>query len=231
VSTPCAAGNRPTGSGSSAFQPLGGLVYFLTNLLPELINGPTARYAGKSVRQALDPTREYREAKEACEDTPTVRNQSRLAAAASQLGRHAEAETLYRQAASGVHADDPALLLGHANALVDLDRPEAAIAVLERLGRDETRGRTAAAALALGRAYEAVGRISEADTALQWASQRLPGFEGLGRYAAFMARNGRRAEAQEAVAEMDKRLLKLKPQFRKEGRMWRDLAAEALANG
>ena len=63
---------------------------------------------------------------------------------------------------------------------------------------------------------------------MQWASQRLPGFEGLARYAAYMARNGRRDEAAEAVAELDKRLAKLKPQFRKEARTWRDLAAEAL---
>jgi pentatricopeptide repeat protein len=43
-----------------------------------------------------------------------------------------------------------------------------------------------------------------------------------------MARNGRRDEAREVVREMDKRLEKLKPQFRKEGRAWRDVAAQAL---
>jgi hypothetical protein len=126
-------------------------------------------------------------------------------------------------------ADDPVLLLGLANALLELRRPAEALAVLERLGDDEAHGRTPAAALALGRAYEDLGRIPEADTALQWAAQRMPGFEALGRYAAFMARNGRRDEAREAVQDMDKRLEKLKPQFRKEGRAWRDLAAQALS--
>jgi hypothetical protein len=212
-----------------AFQPLGGVVYLLTALIPDLMGGSTARNLQKAARQAIDPNGEYREAKLACDDTPTVRNQSRLAAAAARLGHHAEAEALYRAAAQGVHAEDPALLLGHANALIELGRAQEALTVLERLGQNEHDGRTAGAALALGRAYEALGRIGEADTALQWASQRLPGFEGIGRYAAFMARNGRRSEAQEAVDEMDKRLTKLKPQFRKEGRYWRDLAAKALA--
>lgn len=211
------------------FQPLGGIVYFLAIVLPELVRGPTARRITVTARETLDPTREYREAKAACEDTPTVRNQSRLAAAASALGRHDEAERLYAEAAQGIHADDAVLLLGRANALLELDRPREALEVLERLGEDAARGRTPASALALGRAYEALGRVAEADTALQWASQRLPGFEGLGRYAAFMARNGRQDEAREAVAEMDKRLAKLRPQFRKEGRLWRDLAARALA--
>jgi hypothetical protein len=210
-------------------QPLGGLVYIALNIVPEVFGGTTARRISHAARETLDPHREYREAKAACEETPTVRNQSRLAAAAMHMRRYDEAEALYRAAAQGVHADDPALLLGLANALLELRRPADALAVLERLGDDAAHGRTPAAALALGRAYEDLGRIPEADTALQWASQRLPGFEGLARYAAFMARNGRKDEAREAVREMDKRLEKLKPQFRKEGRAWRDLAAQALS--
>ncbi|HEY0438355.1 MAG TPA: tetratricopeptide repeat protein, partial [Phenylobacterium sp.] len=169
------------------FQPIGGLVYFALNVVPDLFRGSAARNLSRAARQTLDPHREYREAKAACDDIPTVRNQSRLAAAAMQMGRFEEAESLYRAAAQGIHAEDPVLLLGQANALLELNRPAEALEVLERLGQDETRGRTAPAALALGRAYEGVGRIAEADSAYQWASQRLPGFEALARYAAFMA--------------------------------------------
>lgn len=209
------------------FQPLGGLVYFIVNVAPGLFGGQAARQITRAARETLDPTREYREAKAACEDTPTVRNQSRLAAAAVALGKHDEAEQLYAEAAQGIHAEDPALLLGRANALLELDRPKEALEVLERLGEDLD-ARTPAAAVAMGRTYEALGRVAEADSAYQWAAQRMPGFEGLGRYAAFMARNGRRAEAEEALADMDKRLVKLKGQFHREGRHWRDLAARAL---
>jgi hypothetical protein len=210
------------------FQPLGGIVYFVAVVLPELFRGPTARRLGASAREALDPGREYREAKAQCEETPTVRNRMRLAHAAAALGRHAEAEALYRDSLHGVHADDPALLLGRANALLELNRPAEALEMLDLLGRDEGRGRTPAAALALGRAYEALGRTEEADRALQWAAERLPGFEGIARYAAFLARNGRAQEAREMLAEIDRRMTKLKPAFRKEARTWRDLAAQAL---
>jgi hypothetical protein len=195
------------------------------------MGGSTARQITKAARETLDPNREYREAKVACEDTPTVRNQSRLAAAAAGLGKHDEAERLYAEAAHGIHAEDPALLLGRANALLELNRHAEALTVLEVLGKDEANGRSPNAAVALGRAYEGLGRIGEADTAYQWAAQRMPGFEGLARYAAFMARHGRPQEAQEAIAEMDKRLTKLAAQFRREGRHWRDLAAKALAEG
>ena len=160
---------------------IGSLVYVVLNVLPDIFGGTTARNLSRAARETLDPHREYREAKAACDDVPTVRNQSRLAAAAIHLGRFAEAEALYRAAAQGIHAEDPVLLLGQANALLELNRPADALSVLERLGEDAANGRTPQAALALGRAYEGVGRIAEADTALQWASQRLPGFEGLAR--------------------------------------------------
>ncbi len=210
------------------FQPIGGLVYVALNIVPDVFGGRTAQKISRAARESLDPNREYREAKQACEDTPTVRNQSRLAAAAAHLGHHAEAEALYRAAAHGVHADDPVLLLGLANALLELNRPADALTVLEKLGQDEAHGRTAPAAMALGRAYEALDRIDEADRAYQWAAERMPGFEALSRYAAFMARHDRRDEAREAVAEMDKRMVKLRGAFRKEAQTWRDFAGRAL---
>jgi hypothetical protein len=207
---------------------IGSLAYIALNILPDIFGGTTARRLSSAARETLDPHREYREAKQACDDTPTVRNQSRLATASMHLGRYADAEALFRTAAQGVHADDPVLLLGLANARLELGRPADALEVLEKLGDDQAHGRTPAAAMALGRAYDALGRTAEADAALQWAAERLPGFEGLARYAAFMARHGRRDEAREIVDELDKRMTKLRGQFRKEAQTWRDHAAQAL---
>ena len=210
-------------------QPLGGIVYLVAIVLPALGGGPTARRAMQSARQTLDPTREYREARAANDLTATVHNQMRLAKAAAALGQHEEAEQLFAAAASGIHADDPVLLLGRATALLDLGRHAQALSLLDQLGKDADQGRTPQTALALGRAYEGLGRMEEADTAYQWAAGRLPGLEGLARYAAFMSHTGRAAEANEALAEIDRRLASANPQFRREGRAWRDLAARAIA--
>lgn len=211
------------------FQPLGGLVYLIAIVLPELVRGPGARKLEQSARAALDPGREYREAKQACEDTPTVRNQSRLAQAAAAMGRHEEAEQLFAQAAQGIHAEDPALLLGRATALLELQRPAEALQVIELIPGGETADPLPpAGVLALARAHEALGNSAEADAAYREAVERMPGFEAQARQAAFMARSGRKDEARAALAEMDKRLTKLAPQFRREGRHWRDLAAKAL---
>jgi hypothetical protein len=208
---------------------LGGLVYIAAIIVPEMLGGRTARRVGSAARQSLDPGRTYRTAKADYDTSPTVAHAMHLAAAAMALGRYAEAEALYRDAAQGVHADDPALLLGHANALIELGRFAEALAVLERLGQNMDRGRTPQAAMAMGRVYEGLGRTSEADAAYEWAAGLLPGLEAYGRYAAFLARIGRRAEAQEALAEMDRRIKSADPYFRREARTWRDLAAAALS--
>ena len=207
---------------------LGGVIYLVVVVLPTLMGGTTAQKFGQAARETLDPHREYREAKAAHEDAPTVRNQSRLAAASAQMGRYEDAERLYAQAAQGVHAEDPVLLLGRANALIELGRPAEALPLLERLTHQIEGGHTPGADLALGRAYEALGKVTEADRAYRAAVERLPGLEAIGRYAAFMAHTGRAAEARDQVAEMDKRLAKTNPRFRKEGRAWRDLDAQAL---
>ena len=210
-----------------AFPYIGALVYFIAVILPEWTGGRTARTLGHAARDTLDPDRDYRHASAAWRDSPTVANAIRLGAAAATLGRHAEAEALYAEAAQGVHADDPTLLLGRANALIELGRAGEALPVLERL-KAQPEGHTPEVSLACGRAYEALGRMSEAGGAYDDAAGRLPGMEGLARYAAFLAHTGRRAQAQEQLDEIDRRIRRADPYFRKEARLWRDLAARAV---
>jgi hypothetical protein len=208
--------------------PIGCLVYIVAILLPDLFGGTRAKRMGMAARDALDPGREYRQARAAADDTPTVHNRMRLAAAAAQLGRHAEAEQHYREAAQGIHADDPALLLGRANALIELDRASEALPLVDKLVEEQA-ARSPDTALAQARVYEALGRFSKADAAYHFAAGRLPGLEALARYAAFLARVGRKTEAADHLAEIDRRIERANPQFRREGRAWRDLAAQALA--
>ena len=208
--------------------PIGSAVYMIAVVIPELVGGTRAKRLGMAARDALDPGREYRQAKAAADESPTVHNRMRLAAAAAGLGRHAEAEALYAEAAQGIHADDPTLLLGRANALIELGRAPEALPLLDRLAQEQA-ARSPATALAQARVHEALGRYAEADSAYQFAAGRLPGLEGIARYAAFQARIGRRDEAAESLAEIDRRIARANPQFRKEGRAWRDLAAQALA--
>ena len=210
---------------------LGALAYAVIVIGPGITGGARVRRLSESARETFDPGREYRAARSASETTPTVHNQMRLAKAAAALGRHDEAEQLFGQAAQGVHADDPALLLGRAQALLELGRPAEALALIERLDSSGEGAGAPPAALALGRALEGLGRTAEADRAYEWAAERMPGLEAVGRRAAFLARQGHQAEAREMLAEIDRRIAGANPQFRREGRRWRDHAARALAGG
>lgn len=210
------------------FPPLGGLAYLVAVLIPQTFGSTRAQRFGAAARASLDPGRDYRLAAAQADRTPTVQNKLRLAKAAAALGRWSEAEQLFHEAASGIHASDPVLLLGRAQALVELGRYEAALEVIRALEETEDAARSPHATLAMARAYEGLGQLQEAEQAYRWSVERLPGLEALSRWAAFLARTGRKAEARETLTEMDRHIDRAAPQFRKEYRAWRDLAARAL---
>ena len=210
------------------FQGVGSLAYIAIILIPSLLKGPSARKLSAGARDVLDPGREYREAKALAEDAPTVANRMRLAAAAAAQGRFAEAEQLYREAATGVHAEDPALLLGRARALVELGQYAEALPVLEGLAGQGEEGNTPQAVLARARVYQGLKRLEEAETAYRWAAERMPGFEAMARWTAFLGATGRMAEARDNLSEIDRRIARLSGPFRKEALGWRQLAAEKV---
>lgn len=201
--------------------------YVLAVLVPEWIGGRGARSVGKVARQKLDPERDYRNALRALEDTPTVGARMKVAHAAAALGRWSDAEAQWALASEN-WADDPAILMGHALSLLELGRFAEALERLEKLKALGPEGNTPVVALAFARAYEGLGRNEDADGAYRFAADRVPGLESGGRYVAFMAKTGRREDAEIGFAEIERRLAKIAPPLRPEARVWRDLAAKAL---
>jgi hypothetical protein len=204
------------------------LIYFFVCIVPDLMGGRTARKIGSATRQALDPERELRQAKQALEDTPTAGNLMRAAHAAAGLGRWQEAEQYWAQAGQGHWADDPAILMGHADALIELGRYDEALKTLEHLRSLGKEGDTPKAALALARVYEGLGRYDEADAPYRYAADRVPGLEAGARYVAFMAKAGRMDDAKIGFSEIERRFLKIAGPLKNEARIWRDLAAKAV---
>ena len=209
--------------------PLGAAIYVFAVLVPEWMGGRTARKIGQTARAVLDPERDYRAARAALADAQTVGNRMRLAQAAATLGRWSEAEAAWAECVVGQFADDPVVLLGHANALIELGRFAEALKRLEALSALGKETDTAPAALAYARAYEGLGRNSEADAPYRFAAGRLPGLEAACRYTAFMARTGRKADAEVALADVERRFQKVNPQLRNLDRPWVDMASKAVS--
>lgn len=207
---------------------LGPAFYFFAVLVPEWMGGRAGRNVGRAARQALDPERDFRNAMRALEDTPTVGNRMRVAQAAAALGRWSDSEAQWALCLDGAWTDDPTILMGHANALLELDRYDEALKRLEKIRSLGREGETPQVAMAFGRAHEGLGRYDEADAAYRFAADRVPGLEAGGRYVAFMAKAGRRSDAEIGLSELDRRLQKIAPPLRAEARIWRDMAAKAL---
>jgi hypothetical protein len=202
--------------------------YLFAVLIPEWMGGRTARGIGRATQQALDPDRNYRNAMRALEETPTIGNRMKVAQAAAALGRWDDAEAQWAQCVDSHWAEDPAVLMGHANALLELGRFHEALTRLDQMKKLGREGETPVVALAFARAYEGLGRNQEADDAYRFAADRVPGLEAGGRYVAFMAKQGRREDAEIGLAELDRRLMKIAPPLRADARVWRDIAAKAL---
>lgn len=208
--------------------PLGATIYVFAVLVPEWMGGRTARNISATARAVLDPERDYRAAKAALEDADTVGGRMRLAQAAAALGRWEEAETAWASCVVGQFADDPVVLLGHANALIELGRFPEALKRLEQLSTLGKENDTPPVALAYARTFEGLGRVTDADAPFRFAAERLPGLEAACRYAAFLARTGRSDDARAALSDIERRFAKVNPQLRGIDRPWVDMAARAV---
>src|SRR5262249_2443675 len=99
---------------------VGTIVYLGVEILPDLYRGPTARQVASRVVRVFDPYRGVREAWRRLELSPTVQNKTALAQEYLAAGQPQDAVALYRDVLSGIHATDPALMLGLARAARNL---------------------------------------------------------------------------------------------------------------
>src|SRR5207244_3711932 len=112
---------------------LGMIVYLAAELLPDLLCNRHARQAASGVAGFLDPGRGLREAMRRKEISPTVQNKAALAEAYLTAGQPTCSASLYREALTGVHSTDPALMLGLARALFAHGKAREAQVTLERM--------------------------------------------------------------------------------------------------
>lgn len=144
------------------FPLIGSLAYFIIELLPELTNTRTAKSAQRSLAKAVDPDKELREATEQYDLARTAQNAMRLARQHLERGHFREAKELYERSLSGVHSDDPDLLIGLAEAHFGLAEYAEVITCLDTL-KSTNPGKTSQDGhLLYARALEEQGRIDEA---------------------------------------------------------------------
>jgi hypothetical protein len=199
------------------------LVYFFFEILPDI-----QRHAGGNLwdqtLNMISPRREFRQLKEALEDTDNVQNRRALADYYLRTGKHGNAIDEYRLCLQGIFQEDPDITMDLVEALRQAEKYSDALTTIESLKKKENsfdaqkkvRFQTLYAI-----SVENVGRESEA-LALYTA---LNGRFGVGeevryRLARLLEKNGQKDKAMEIYQDAIKRARRFSRQYRKTQIQW-----------
>ena len=96
---------------------IGGLVYILMEIVPELLASGSVEKVGRAVANAVNPGRSLAELESLVKRQDTIANRTRLADCYVSLERYEEAISLYDSCLTGPYSDDAELLVKKINAL------------------------------------------------------------------------------------------------------------------
>ena len=213
------------------FVPLMGmLAYIAIELLPEMSRSPTASRTVSNARQMINPQGNYRTLTQALEITPTAGNKRALADECVRLGKYDEAEALYRDALSGVHATDPYIMLGLARVLFARGDAPQCVRTLDDLRKTNPGFQSAEGHMLYARALEALGQNDRALMEYEALGQYFGGEEPRVRHALLLKQLGRTEAAREAFTEIKKSVDRAPAFYRRNQREWYRVAADNLKN-
>ncbi len=212
------------------FVPMVGmLTYFMIEILPDLLGTRTARSAAAGVGRALDPGKGVRVAERNLAMTPTTENKAYLADAYLGVGRVEEAAALYRDALTGVHSTDPALMTGLARAEFARRNFAEVERVLDALREANPYFQSAECHLLYARSLDEQGKVEAALHEYQALAPYYPGQEARCRYAMLLDKAGDHRESQRQFREICQSVEMSPRHARRLQREWYDIARRALA--
>jgi hypothetical protein len=177
------------------FPVIGTLAYVIVELLPELKNNPTANRARRKLSNTVNPNRDLQAASQNLAVADTVQNAMTLAQECMDKSRYEEAKQLYERCLKGVHADDPYLLIGLAQAQFGLNDFVGTIKALDRLKETNPAHRSAEGHLLYCRAQEQQGNLDAAIHEYEVLATYYPGPEPTCRLASILNARGKTQEA------------------------------------
>jgi hypothetical protein len=208
---------------------LGGLAYFIAEILPEMLGTRGARQAMVNAKRTFDPEGAYRALAEDLDTADTVENRRRLAEECLRLGKVEQAVTLYKTALTGIHKDDANLMHGLARSYFAAGDFANCAQTLEALKAANPRYESADAHLLYARALEGQGRRDEALHEYEAVSRYFAGAEARCRYALLLRRTGHAQQAKQLFQEVVRAVDKAGGPFKRAQREWYDIAKQNLA--
>jgi hypothetical protein len=180
---------------------IGSIAYVLVEIVPAMFQTRTARQVGSGIGTMLDPDKEWRARLAQAELVDSVDSKRALAEECEKRGQWQDAIRLYQAAATGIFADDPAVLLGLARAQLGSGDAQACLETLHKL-EEQGNLRNQEAHLLLARALEATGHTAEALEQYEGVSRYYAGFEARSRYALLLLKQGSVEQARALFREI-----------------------------
>lgn len=208
---------------------IGIIAYGVVEILPGLVSSRTGRGLQQEAIRQIDPGRELRRRREAVETADTVENRRLLAELLVAASQYKEAVELYRGILTGIHAEDPGMLLGLAKAAYGAGLFEEARETVLKLGETNPRYQPVEAQLLYAMILEALGRDDDAASEYEQLVTHAPGEEVRCRYALLLQRRGRSAEADELFKEILTRSRRAPGHYRRQEREWIGIARREAA--
>ena len=212
------------------FMPLiGGLAYFVIELLPQFSGSITGQRAVRNVKKTLNPGADLRQTEAAWNQSPNVDNGRRYAEALLDSGEDEKAEDIIDQALKGLFATEPTLLLLKARLQFEKERTGEVVETLELLQEHNPDFRSAQGHLLYARALEAQGQIDDAVREYSAVSGYFPGVEARYRLALCLEVAGNDTASRSELESILNDAKLAPPHFRKSQKTWLDAVKQELA--
>jgi hypothetical protein len=203
-----------------AFPLLGSLVYALTVWLPDARHSRQGQQVLRGVRKALDPSRELRAAQEALDLAATPANRLRLAEALLDNGRASEAVVQFQAVLTGLYADDAAVQVRLAHALLEAGKALDARELLDRLIRAQPHFKSPEGHLVYARALATLDDRPRAREEFEVLVGYFAGLEAKARYAEILGAWGDTARLAPLLADAEKTIKRMSGATRDLNREW-----------
>lgn len=203
---------------------VGPIAYFAAEIVPEIWHGKDGYALRRGLKKFTDPDADIRKARRNADMVRSADAKKNLAEEYAERGNYAAAIDMYRDALTGIHKDDPALLYGLARAQFAAGDGKGAQASLDALQKANPDFSSADAHLLYARALEAQGRDGEAQAEYERLIRYFPGEEARCRYGVLLKRAGHSGRARDMFNEVLKSVDGAPKHYVQSQQEWSDIA-------
>lgn len=210
------------------FPGMGCLIYFLIEVLPEIIRGPAGKHAKRTFRSMLDPEKDFRDTKYAFDTSPTVANRINLAQLLIAKRQYDAVIALLEPALTNHFSDDILLLEGLAYAYYDKGDYANALKYIQKIYERDDAQPQDYIKLLRARAHIALGELTVAEEQLTALVEFFTGEEARFTLAQLYDRMGRKTQARAVYQDIVTRSSHSPKYYQKTEKQWITMAQQAL---